>query len=78
MHKLSEREKEILSIQFTDDQVKDAINCQRLLQEYNDKLMDGQDVERPGLTMDKKRNMDLYFAQKTIKDFIKLDEVEKW
>lgn len=72
MYKLTEREKEILSMNFTTEQINSAIESQRKLEEYNEKLMEGIDAEKPNLTMEEKKNMDLYFIQKSIKDTMKL------
>lgn len=78
MRKLSEREKEILAMEFSSLQIKSALDCQKRLEDYNEKLMAGEDVERPGLTIDEKKNMDLYFAQKTKKDIMRLKKSNQW
>jgi len=71
MQKFSKRQKEILAINFTDDQIRKAIKQRNELQEYNDKIMAGKDVKSPGISNEDDTNMTLYFLQQSIKFMIK-------
>ena len=64
--KLSANQEKIIAQQFSDDQVKSAIACQKKLEMYNKAIIEGKDFEPPGLTMEEKINMDRYFVRERL------------